>query len=166
MGLTYPSTIPFMIHLISARNVAEATEEFLELGLNVQNARVMIVALQNPGITPRSLSEITRIESSALTYMLNRLSEEGLLTRRKRKTDGRSVAVALTSKGRRLAQDCLRASIEHERRMLDGLSPEEVESFRTAIRKLFLGVAVGAPTLIEDEDQDAVRAPGREQTAS
>ncbi len=62
MRLTYPDTIPFMIHLISARNVAEATEEFLELGLNVQNARVLIVALQNPGITPRWLGEITRID--------------------------------------------------------------------------------------------------------
>jgi DNA-binding MarR family transcriptional regulator len=91
--LTYPDTIPFMLHLISARNVAEATDEFIQLGLNVQNARVMIVALLNPGITPRWLSEITRIDSSALTYMLNRLSAEGLLVRRKLKTDGRSVAI-------------------------------------------------------------------------
>jgi DNA-binding MarR family transcriptional regulator len=143
MRLTYPDTIPFMIHLISARNVAEATEEFLELGLNVQNARVMIVALQNPGITPRWLSEITRIDSPALTYMLNRLSDQGLVVRRKLKTDGRSVAIQLTAKGRRLARDCYQASVEHERRMLEALPADEVDAFRAAIKKMFALVPVG-----------------------
>ena len=143
MRLTYPDTIPFMIHLISARNVAEATEEFLELGLNVQNARVMIVALQNPGITPRWLSEITRIDSPALTYMLNRLSDQGLVVRRKLKSDGRSVAIQLTAKGRRLARDCYQASVEHERRMLEALPADEVDAFRAAIKKMFALVPVG-----------------------
>jgi DNA-binding MarR family transcriptional regulator len=155
MRLTYPDTIPFMIHLISARNVAEATDEFLELGLNVQNARVMIVALQNPGITPRWLSEITRIDSSALAYMLNRLSEQGLIVRRKLKTDGRSVAIDLTAKGKRLARDCYKASVEHERRMLAALPPEDVEMFRAAIRKMFATVGVGAPTLLDDAETRA-----------
>ena len=161
MRLTYPDTIPFMIHLISARNVAEATEEFLELGLNVQNARVMIVVLQNPGITPRWLSDITRIDSPALTYMLNRLADQGLLTRRRLKTDGRSVAVHLTPRGKRLAFDCLQASIEHERRMLADLPPAEAELFRAMIKKLFAGIAVGSPTLIDDDETLAVPATKR-----
>jgi MarR family transcriptional regulator, organic hydroperoxide resistance regulator len=162
--LTYPDTIPFMLHLISARNVAEATDEFIELGLNVQNARVMIVALLNPGITPRWLSEITRIDSSALTYMLNRLSAEGLIVRRKLKTDGRSVAIDLTAKGRRLARDCYQASVEHERRMIDGLSPQEAELFRAATKKMFSRLAVGTPTLIEDEETRTQHKRSRTRT--
>jgi DNA-binding MarR family transcriptional regulator len=150
-----------MMHLVSAHDVAEATDEFLELGFNVQNARVMIVALQNPGITPGRLGEMTRIASPALAYMLKRLEAEGLIVRRRSKTDGRSVSITLTAQGRRLARDCYAASVEHERRMLFGISPRAAEIFRATLTKMFEHIQVGGPTLVEDEDTLAHRRARR-----
>jgi DNA-binding MarR family transcriptional regulator len=154
----HPHTVPFMMHLISARNVAEATDEFLKLGFNVQNARVMIVALQNPGITPGRLGEMTCIESPALAYMLKRLESENLIGRRRSKTDGRSVSLHLTAKGKRLAQDCYAASVDHERRMLAKLSPSAAAAFRTSLKKMFDEIQIGNPTLEKDPEVLARRS--------
>lgn len=146
-----------MMHLIAARNVAEATDEFLELGFNVQNARVMIVALQNPGITPGNLGHITCIDSPSLAYMLKRLSAQGLIVRRKLKTDGRSTSIELTPKGKRLARDCYEASVDHERRLLASIPPRTATIFRKTLAKMFEGVQIGGPTLLEDDETLARR---------
>lgn len=131
------STVVFMMHQITQLAVAEATEEFLDLGFTVQNARVMIVLLLNPGIRFGHLAEIACIGEPTLSLMLTRLAGRGMIVRDKVVGDNRGVTVRLTPEGRRLATGCRRSSIERERRLLSDLSPKEADAFRAGLAKIF-----------------------------
>lgn len=129
--------IPFLMNQIVSRVHAESTEEFLELGFNLQSARLLIVALQNPGATIGKLSEITTLDLSTLSHMLARMSRQKLLERRRDEKDTRYVTVHLTGEGERLALGCQRASDDRERRMLKDLTQAEIDALRSTLGKIF-----------------------------
>jgi DNA-binding MarR family transcriptional regulator len=116
---------------------AESTEEFRELGFNLQSGRVLIVALNNPGLFIGQLAEITTIDDSTLSHMLSRMSRQGLLERRRSTNDTRFVEIHLTAEGQRLAQGCKASSERRERRMLAALSADEVPVLRDLLSRIF-----------------------------
>src|SRR5579875_736202 len=134
------NNIPFLMNQIVSRVHAESTAEFLSMGFNLQSARVLIVALENPGSTIGRIAEITTIDVSTLSHMLARMSRRKLLERRRDKKDNRRVTIHLTSEGERLAKDCKKASDEREQRMIRDLSSAEVEALRVALLKIFTTV--------------------------
>lgn len=131
------NNIPFLMNQIVSRVHAESTEEFRNMGFNLQSARVLIVALQNPGIYVGQLAEITTIDDSTLSHMLTRLSREGFLERRRDGEDTRFVAIHLTAEGKRIARGCKAASDRRERKMLAGLSEENVAILRSLLTHVF-----------------------------
>jgi DNA-binding MarR family transcriptional regulator len=122
---------------IVSRVHAESTEEFRELGFNLQSGRVLIVALNNPGLFIGQLAEITTIDDSTLSHMLSRMSRQGLLERRRSTNDTRFVEIHLTPEGQRLALGCKASSERRERRMLGALSAEEVPVLRDLLSRIF-----------------------------
>ena len=130
-----------MMHQITKLAVAEATQEFLDLGFTVQNARVMIVLLQCKELRFGRLAEITCIEQPTLSLMLTRLAARGIIVRDKVPGDNRGVVVRLTPAGKRLAVGCRRSSIDRERRLLADLSAKEAAAFRASLAKIFLNAA-------------------------
>jgi DNA-binding MarR family transcriptional regulator len=131
------NNIPFLMNQIVSRVHAESTEEFRELGFNLQSARVLIVALQHPGSTVGKLAEITTLDLSTLSHMLARMNRQKLLERRRDERDTRRVTVHLTAEGERLALGCKRASDDRERRMLKDVSAAEAETLRAILGKVF-----------------------------
>lgn len=131
------NNIPFLMNQIVSRMHAESTEEFRQMGFNLQSARVLIVALQNPGATIGQLAEITTIDLSTLSHMLARMSREKLIERRRGEEDNRYVTIHLTPEGRRLALGCRKASEDRERRMLEGLDDHEIAALRETLGKIF-----------------------------
>lgn len=141
----YRSTFLFLMHQITTMAMAEATHEFLELGFTVQNARVMIVLLQNPDIRLGRLSEITCIEPPTLSLMLTRLASRGMIVRRKDARDNRAVTIRLTARGKRLALDCHRSSLERERWLLDAVPPRDVAVLNRSLMRVFENTLALAP---------------------
>ena len=131
------NNVPFLMNQIVSRVHAESTEEFRRMGFNVQSARVLIVALQNPGIFIGELAEFTTIDDSTLSHMLSRLSRQGLLERRRSSDDTRYVSVHLTLEGKRIARGCKLASERRERKMLTGLDESEVAVLRALLSRVF-----------------------------
>ena len=132
--------IPLMMYQIVTTLRAESTAEFQALGFNIQGARVLVIALLNPGISIGDLAEITCIDPTALSHLLARLSRERLLKRVRDKIDARFVGVYLTKKGEELAKGCRKASLDRERRILRNIPREEVEQFRLTLGKIFESV--------------------------
>lgn len=118
------------MHCIIAAVVGDASEEFLAMGFNVQSARVMIALHVNKVIRAGEIARLTCIETSTLSHMLARLAREKLIIRKRDANDFRSIYVRLTKRGERLARECYEASLEHERRLLRGVSPSEVRTLR------------------------------------
>jgi DNA-binding MarR family transcriptional regulator len=136
MNADFQKTLPFMMFRLTANLVGEANGEFSRFGLNVQGARLLIVARQNPNIRVGELAEITCVEGSTLSHMLRRMERDGLLERRRSKDDNRSVTIVLTARGIRVAEAVHAISTSHQRMMLTGLTATEIKQFRSIVEKL------------------------------
>lgn len=152
------NNVPFLMNQIVSRVHAESTEEFRELGFNLQSARVLIVALQNPAVTIGKLAEITTLDLSTLSHMLARMEREKLLERRRDVRDMRFVTIHLSAKGERLALGCKRASDDRERRMLKDLNPDEIDALRATLAKVFQTVRSGDWSRDAERPRKASRA--------
>jgi MarR family transcriptional regulator, transcriptional regulator for hemolysin len=86
--------------------------------------------------TQHELAQALRIEGPTLTRHLDGLEEEGLVVRRRDANDRRAVSVELTELGRAKHAALLRAVQAFNRRLLAGLSADEIEELRKLLAKL------------------------------
>jgi MarR family transcriptional regulator, transcriptional regulator for hemolysin len=129
--------VPFLIYRVMARGSKRAAIEYAKLSLSIHEARILI-ALQ-PHVTTGigQLAELTCLERSALSHILRRLSRRGLIRRRRLQHDGRSVEVALTAAGKRIALQCLMSSKAHEDQLLNDIGPKDRQVLRALITRMF-----------------------------
>jgi len=93
-------------------------------------------------LTPTQIYTSLMLSSGGLTYRLNRLLTARLIAREPSASDGRSLLVRLTDKGRAVAEKAFRADMAVERQLLEGLSPQARRRAVAALREL--GAVVGA----------------------
>jgi DNA-binding MarR family transcriptional regulator len=79
-----------------------------ELGLTYPQYLVMLVLWENDGMTVNGIGERLRLDSGTLTPMLKRLSQSGLVSRKRDSGDERRVRVHLTKKGIALKQKAVK----------------------------------------------------------
>lgn len=100
----------------------------------------VLASLQRAGapyrLRPTELFEALMISSGGLTNRLNRLEKRGLIAREASATDGRSMLVALTAKGRALITKAFAEDMAVERTMLNALSADERETLANLLAKL------------------------------
>jgi DNA-binding MarR family transcriptional regulator len=133
----FRDTLPFALHRLAARSVAQATSDFAAMGLTVSEARVMIVTLQHEPIRVSAVAAGTAIELSTLSHMLGRLERDKLVKRTRDANDSRSVAVTLTPRGRQIAKKAQAASYDHQEIMLAGLTPDQIATLRALLRHVY-----------------------------
>ena len=98
--------------------------------------RVLELVGEPHRMSPTELSEIVVRSSGGMTQILDRLERAGLIARTPDPADRRKVLVALTDEGMRTA-DAANARYAAEReRLLEGLSPDEVQRLDDAIHRL------------------------------
>ena len=117
-------------------------------GLNQAQFGVL-AALRRAGppfcLSPTALYNSLLISSGAMTNRLDRLTSAGLVRRLPDPSDGRSMLVALTARGRRLIDRVVTIHYENEHRLLSSLSPLERQELSTILRKLLLEFEDHAP---------------------
>jgi DNA-binding MarR family transcriptional regulator len=132
--------ITALLHRIVARASANANEEFRPYGFNVQGARVLIALLDAGPTRVGELSYALAIDLSTLSHLLRRFSREHLVIRSRVDVDNRSVSVALTAKGRRIARKCKTARARHEAMLLKGFIAPDIRSVRDMLRRICANV--------------------------
>ena len=104
----------------------------------------VLAALRRSGppyqLTPTELYNSLLISSGATTNRLDRLQEQGLVSRLPAPTDRRGVLVALTPKGRRLVDRVIESHLENEHRMLEHLNATERRQLGQLLRKLLVNI--------------------------
>jgi DNA-binding MarR family transcriptional regulator len=143
-GDLYPDLVAFLMHRVIAKVVVLAAREFDELGVTIPEARVLISSLLNPGARVGQISEWTSIEQSTVSHMLRRLGRARLATRERVENDHRSVKVQLTPAGERIATECLRLSLDHDRLMLDGIEAGKIRVFKEVLTRIVENVEQAA----------------------
>lgn len=80
------------------------------LGLTYPQYLVMLVLWQDDGVTLRYIAETVGQKPGALTPVLKRMEQDGLLERERNQKDERQLKIRLTSKGRALRVDALKVN--------------------------------------------------------
>jgi DNA-binding MarR family transcriptional regulator len=102
----------------------------------------MLAALRRSGppyeLTPGELIQDTLSTSAAMTNRVDRLSERGLVLRRRDDSDRRKVRVSLTKAGSMLVEAALADLVNEEHALLETLPAAEHERLAAALRELLL----------------------------
>ena len=113
----------------------------LEYGLTSPQFGVL-EALHHLG--PLSLGELAEkllVTGGNITYVMDRLEEQGLVRRERSSRDRRVVEARLTREGRRLVEEYFPLHARHVRELTDVLEPDERRELRRLLKKLGRGVA-------------------------
>jgi DNA-binding MarR family transcriptional regulator len=105
-----------------------------ELGLTYPQYLVMLVLWEKGTTTVKGLAEALQLDYGTLSPLLKRLAAAGLVERRRRTDDERSVEVSLTTAGRELKAraDCVPQEIVDAY----GLDAAQFEALRTTLIRL------------------------------
>ncbi|MDE2082071.1 MAG: MarR family transcriptional regulator [Burkholderiales bacterium] len=106
--------------------------------LNLRKAEfsVLMLLLANRAVPPKQLAQALAVTAPALTLLLDRLQQRGLLRREPNPRDGRSQHVVLTEAGQRLAADAAAAAAPMEAGLRERLSPAEQAMLIELLEKL------------------------------
>ena len=93
---------------VAARTVVALYRPVLEpMGLTHPQYLVMLALWEHEPVSVKDLSRMLQLEPATLSPLLKRLETAGLLRRDRSRADERSLAVALTDKGRALREQAL-----------------------------------------------------------
>jgi DNA-binding MarR family transcriptional regulator len=126
--------------ILSRRNRA-LNAELRCFKLDYPRWRVMAVLNQHPGCSMLELAEHSGVDRTSLAHTVALMTRQGLLTRRARKTDRRSVALNLTPRGRGLLDRILPTVLAHSRQALSGFTAAEVRMLFKLLRRMADNIA-------------------------
>jgi MarR family transcriptional regulator, organic hydroperoxide resistance regulator len=134
----------------AARAITRAYRPILSgLGLTYPQYLVMVMLWQHAPRTVKDLGANLDLDSGTLSPLLKRLEASGLVTRRRRADDERTVEITPTPKGRSFERDARRIPVEMAAVM--GMSETDERKLRALLGKLSASLAMqleDAPTRV------------------
>jgi MarR family transcriptional regulator, organic hydroperoxide resistance regulator len=126
----------FHFSQILARRTRAINARLRPHGLDYPRWRVLAVLNEHSGATMGRLADLTSVDRTTLTRTLGLMEKTGLVARRERESDRRSLAISLTAKGRRLFARILALALEETDRALTGFSSDEIRTLRDRLRRM------------------------------
>ena len=115
--------------LLSAANKAHEAE------LDKKVRHLGVTAVQG-AISQKELARYCQKDPSSLTKILDILSKKELIVRQPDKEDRRAFKLYLTAKGTEVHQACVPIAEAHNKTMVEGIMPEDLEITRAVLRKI------------------------------
>lgn len=100
---------------------------------------VLSVISANPGINQGKVAKALGIQRTNMVALINKLVELGLVRRALARDDRRAFALHLTQAGQDAIQATLDRILDHEKRLLAGLTTAERQTLLTLLRKVTAG---------------------------
>ena len=105
-------------------------------GLDYPRWRILGVLSEHPGAAMLELAELTSVDRTTLTHTVRMMVDEGLIERRARGSDRRSVELELTRRGRAMFKRILPAVLTQNDQALSGLPSREIDALRASLRHI------------------------------
>uniref|UniRef100_B8DQT9 Transcriptional regulator, MarR family n=1 Tax=Nitratidesulfovibrio vulgaris (strain DSM 19637 / Miyazaki F) TaxID=883 RepID=B8DQT9_NITV9 len=105
-------------------------------GAHRGQGRVLAMLAERDGLSPRDLAALLRVQPPSLSELLDKLSRDGSIERRRHEEDQRMSAVFLTEKGRSMVDEVRQARKDAAEATLAGLTAEEQENLSALLDKL------------------------------
>ena len=107
----------------------------------------VLAALRRAGapyqLTPRQLIHENLVTSGTITNRLDRLEEDGLVTRHPDPSDGRGTLVRITDKGIKLIDAALASLLRREKELLKSLEPEAQSMLANLLSSILASLEMG-----------------------
>jgi MarR family transcriptional regulator, lower aerobic nicotinate degradation pathway regulator len=132
----------FHFSQILARRTKAINARLRSYGLDYSRWRVLAVLQEHSGATMGELADLTSVDRTTLTRTLGLMEEAGLIVRRERKSDRRSVAISLTTQGRRMFARILPLTLAETERALTGFSAEEIGTLKDRLKRMAANLRV------------------------
>ena len=129
--------LPYLLNRAGARIATAFSEEVRPLGATLQTWRVLAALHERDGRRMGDLSEITSIEVSTLTRLVDGMEKRGLAVRRRDTSDARVVTLFVTASGRRMTQKILPIAQRYEKVILQGFSEAEAALLKAALNRVY-----------------------------
>jgi DNA-binding MarR family transcriptional regulator len=126
----------FHFSQILARRTRAINARLRPYGLDYSRWRVLAVLHEHSGATMGRLADLTSVDRTTLTRTLGLMEKAGLVARRERERDRRSLAISLTAKGRRLFLRILPLTVAETGRALTGFSSDEIGNLRDRLKRM------------------------------
>jgi DNA-binding MarR family transcriptional regulator len=104
-------------------------------GLKIPEWRLICVLHEDGPSTQQSLVRRAGMDKVTVSRAAQGLAKRRLITRAPHEHDGRSHHLILTAEGERLFADIAPAAVEYEKLILASFSTDEVEQFKTFLRR-------------------------------
>ena len=109
-------------------------KELARYGLTPEQSHVLDILQESDGSTTiNELVELTQRQHHSISTLVDRMTRQGLVRKRKGKDDKRKYEVSITARGRELAEKMSRESIDS---ILSVLTEAEVSQLRSTLRRL------------------------------
>ena len=131
--------LPYLVNRVGQRFITDITPILNEVGVDIQSWRVLIALYQRGGQPVGALSELTSINFSTLSRLLDRMEMKDLVDRR-RGSDARSFTVELTEAGRAVTEKILPQANALEAAVTANFSKAELATLRQLLAKLYAGL--------------------------
>lgn len=123
----------YCLRRASVAAMADFARVFARHGLRRTTFSVLTLVVERPGLRQAQVAAALAIERPNLVQIVGELEGLGLLRRETDAEDRRAQALHPTLKGRRLFTEAMADVAEQEERLLDGLTPAQVEALRGAL---------------------------------
>lgn len=134
-----PFSDDYLLYLLaraSSLASAEFHAELGRLGVPVPTWRILAILSGTEGRTVGAVAARALMKQPTVTKILDRLAEEGLVTRSPVPGDRRSVLVTITPAGEAVVADLVGRARAHEREILAGHTPAEALILKRALQQL------------------------------
>ena len=137
-----PSMIINEISKLFNDQMRQKTEAF---GMSDGSRRVLFHLSRNDQLTQLELARRTHLSSPAISVTLQKMESEGLVVRSNDPNDQRAVLVRLTEAGLAADRKVVAAIHETEDQLLNGITPDETETVRAILAKMYQNLAKEDP---------------------
>ena len=136
-GHDLEQAVPFLLARAGARMGNAFANELKEFNLTLSEWRVCASLLGIPGQTLSELAPHAATKISAVSRIVDRLEDMGLVVRSRSDTDGRAVHMHLTNKGLALTQEIVPLARQYEAVALTGFSRSEITALRDMLKRIY-----------------------------
>lgn len=139
--LNLPAYLPYLLNRAGVRIANAFSRQVRDYGITLPIWRVLAALLDRDGQQVGALSEMTSIEVSTLSRVLDHMQAKLLVERRRHGQDARKVTVHLTETGHHLANRILPLARHYETVALSGFTAAEAEALKAMLVRLFNNMA-------------------------
>jgi MarR family transcriptional regulator, organic hydroperoxide resistance regulator len=142
---------PYLITRVGVRMGELFARRLVPYGLTLPMYRVLAALWHQDGQRLGDLSEMTSVEISTLSRLIGVMQRNGLLSRMRLGSNGRTVEISLTRTGRALVERLIPLAQRHEKIGLSGLAAGEVKALKKHLVTIYRNLDVLDREMSEEE---------------